>query len=148
MSIEFSTRPATTQDIGFARMTHHAAYRDVVIKQFGNFDKKIQDKFFADSWSDRAHEIFIFKSQPIGYESVEYLPDHIFVHELVILPEFQGLGIGSSFLRKLQAEARKKKIPIKLKVLKENSAKDFYQKLGFEVINSDDLHIKMKFNPA
>ena len=142
----FTTRLATIGDREFARKTHHAAYRDVVIKQFGSFDEKIQDQFFAESWNDRVHEIFMYNGESIGYESVEYLPEHIFVHELVLLPEFQGLRIGSLFLKKIQEEAKAKNVPVRLKVLKENSALEFYQKLGFKVTDSDEVHIKMEYH--
>jgi len=46
MEIVFSKRPATTADTEFARFTHHAAYHDVVVRQFGNFDERMQDNFF------------------------------------------------------------------------------------------------------
>ena len=36
-------RPATSSDTEFARISHHAAYRDVVRRQFGAWDEALQD---------------------------------------------------------------------------------------------------------
>lgn len=36
--LRITSRPATDADTDFARDVHHAAYRDVVIRQFGTWD--------------------------------------------------------------------------------------------------------------
>ena len=36
-------RPATSNDTEFARISYHAAYRDVVCRQFGAWDEALQD---------------------------------------------------------------------------------------------------------
>lgn len=50
-------RPATSSDTEFARTTHHAAYRDVVSRQFGAWDEALQDRLFEEKWMPDKCEI-------------------------------------------------------------------------------------------
>lgn len=145
--IKISKRQATNADTEFARSTHHAAYHDVIIRQFGNFDEKMQDDFFAKSWKPETHEILINNATDIGYYSVERSPEIIFLSELVLLPSTQGKGIGTKILEELVQESKAKNIPVKLQVLKENQAQHLYRKLGFKDTGITDTHIQMEFLP-
>lgn len=140
-------RPTTESDTEFARQVHHAAYHDVVVRQFGSWDEKMQDDFFARSWKPESHQTIYFDGKPCGYYSVEYKPDFIFARELVILPEYQGKGIGSKILKGLIEESKRKHVPIRLQVFKENKAQHLYRRLGFKDAESADAHIQMVFNP-
>lgn len=147
MAIKITKRPATEADTEFARKTHHVAYHDVIVRQFGVFDEKIQDEFFVKSWKPETYEILLSEGVKVGYSSIEHLPDYIFVHGLVLSPEFQGRGIGSKILKEVIEEAKKKNIPIRLQVLKENQAQHLYRRLGFRDIGLTDTHIQMEFDP-
>ena len=147
MENQITRRAATENDTEFARRTHHAAYHDVIVRQFGSFDEKAQDEFFAKGWNPETHEVLLRGNSEVGYCSIERFPDHILAHELVLSPEFQGRGIGSKILGELLDEARAKHIPIKLQVLKENREQYLYRKLGFKDAGSTDTHIEMEFNP-
>lgn len=148
MEAQITRRIATEADTEFARKTHHAAYHDVIVRQFGNFDEKMQDDFFAKSWKPETHEILLSDGAEAGYCFIEHFPDHIFAHELVLSLEFQGKGIGSNLLKEVIEEAKAKNIPVKLQVLKENQAQHLYRKLGFKDTGITDTHIEMEFNPS
>lgn len=139
-------RIATAADTEFARRAHHAAYHDVVVRQFGVFDEQVQDTFFTKSWKPEVYQILLDGEMRIGYCSVEDFLDHIRVHELVLLPEFQRQGIGSGILQEILAEAKAKNVPVSLEVLKESSAQYFYHKLGFKNIGSTETHVQMKYS--
>ncbi|MFA6502819.1 MAG: GNAT family N-acetyltransferase [Candidatus Paceibacterota bacterium] len=146
--IRFTKRKATEADREFVRRTHHAAYYGVVMRQFGSFDEKAQNGYFADSWKPEHHEILLNEAgQEVGYCSIERFHDHIRIHELVIAPEFQGRGVGTKVLQDVLEESRAKKIPVTLQVLKENEARHLYRKVGFKDAGETDTHIQMEFNP-
>lgn len=140
-------RPAESSDFEFARKTHHLAYHDVVLKQFDNWNEKMQDGFFERSWVPETHQIIYFDGVPAGYCSFINYPDHIFASELVILPEFQGKGIGSKLLSDLIKESDEKGIPIKLQVFKQNKAQELYRRLGYKDVEEEGTHIKMEYVP-
>jgi GNAT superfamily N-acetyltransferase len=144
---QLTKRAATDADTEFARKTHHVSYHDVIVKQFGDFDEKVQDDFFAKSWKPETHQILLYGNDECGYFSHEVFDDHIFAHELVLLPAFQGKGIGSRVLQELMEEAKAKGLPLRLQVLKENKAQHLYRKLGFKDAGLTDTHILMEFDP-
>lgn len=145
---EIKRQPAQSEDMEFAREVHHKAYHDTVVKQFGDWDEKMQDKFFESGWNNGLnHEIILCDNKPCGYCSFEETDDGLMLNELVILPEFQNRGIGSKFLKGKIDEAKTKRVSAKLQVLKANRAADLYERLGFVKTGETETHYKMEFNP-
>jgi GNAT superfamily N-acetyltransferase len=56
--------------------------------------------------------------------------------QLFILPAHQGQGVGRHLVENLIAEAAHAGLPIRLRVLRVNPARLFYEKLGFVVTES------------
>ena len=56
-----------------------------------------------------------------------------FINEISIVKEYQQKGIGRQILEEQLRENHQKGIRTVLQVFKENSAKEFYEKLGFKV---------------
>lgn len=148
MRVSITKRTATKADTDLAREIHHEAYHDVVLRQFGSWDEKLQDDFFNDDWEPSAHDIILADNEICGYTRIRREPDHIFLDELVFLPKFQGKGIGTSILKELIEESRRKKLPIRLGVFKENRAQELYRKLGFKNVGTTDTQFKMEWKTA
>jgi ribosomal protein S18 acetylase RimI-like enzyme len=142
-----TTRPVTSADYEFLCATHHEAYRDVTLRQFGVWDAAKQDEFFRASWDLGGLEVIVSDGTPCGYCQVEAGPDHTHVRELVLAPRFQRRGLGTSFLQQLQAHARTTGLPIRLGTLHQNHALRLYQRLGFEERSRTDTHVLMEWAP-
>ena len=140
-----SRRPATSQDTEYARTVHHRAYRDVCIRQFGHWDEGAQDGFFENVWSSMTHEILMRSGVKCGYICVEHRVDDVYVHELVLDPDFQSQGIGSDILRGVIEHARSRRIPVRLATLRMNRATDLYRRLGFRDVGLTETHIQMEW---
>lgn len=136
-------RPATSSDTEFARISHHAAYRDVVCRQFGAWDEALQDQLFKEKWIPDQFEIVLCDGNPCGFLSVEDHPDHIYISEIVIAPQFQGRGIGSRLLNEERQRGREAESPLRLQVLRENRAIELYRRLGFKEYGTTETHIRM-----
>lgn len=144
-TFDIQKRSAGEQDFEFARQTHHEAYRDVVERQFG-WDEKAQDNFFASTWATRPHEILLCNGEPCGYYALEKGNEFIQLHELTILPEYQGQGIGTRLLKEAIEMGKNNHVPVRLQVLKENTgAIDLYQRMGFKEVDETETHLKMEF---
>jgi diamine N-acetyltransferase len=64
------------------------------------------------------------------------------LHKIYILPEAQGKGIGKTLLDEVELVARKNQnTSVLLNVNKHNKAVDFYEKIGFKVIGTEDIDI-------
>jgi ribosomal protein S18 acetylase RimI-like enzyme len=141
-------RIARDDDAEVARRMHHAAYRDVVERQFGVWDEQRQDEFFADDWRSALFEMLSIDGEPIGYCAIEDRPEDIHVRELVIDPMHQGRGIGTALLRDTLDVARREQKPVVLGTLHANKAIELYTRLGFRQIESTATHVLMKWSPS
>ncbi len=65
---------------------------------------------------------------------------------LFVAPEFQKRGIGTQLLEKQLDEARHLNVPVRLQVLRENLARQLYERLGFIVTGKTETHYLMEWN--
>lgn len=64
------------------------------------------------------------------------------LHKIYILPEAQGKGVGNALIEKVVGLAKENQSEtISLNVNKFNKAVSFYKKMGFEVVEEEDLDI-------
>lgn len=132
-------------DYEFGRLVHHSVYRDVVTRQFGSWDEGVQNGFFKEGWNRAPHKIIIVDGVPAGVFSVAVNSEHVFLSELQILPEYQGRGLGSQIIKQQMQDAKSLKLPLRLQVLRENKAQQLYRRLGFDVTETTDIHVKMEW---
>lgn len=141
--------PATAENRELIHKIHDSAYHDVVVEQFGPWDQKLQDDFFEDSWSRPETQVIALGNTLCGYFCVVEQLEGPFVYELVIGPEFQGMGIGSLLLKQLQQKAGAQNKPVNLEVLHKNlRAKALYEKLGFIVTSQSETHFQMRWQSS
>lgn len=143
--LDVALRPVTVEDAAFAQEVHRAAYHDVVERQFGDWDDEMQAGFFQTAWDHPGFQITIYQNQLCGYFRQESLPDVTKIHEIVLFPAFQGKGIGSTILKRVQDQARYNHLPVLLQVLKANQAAKLYERLGFKITGTTDTHIFMEW---
>lgn len=141
-------REATPDDRDFAFATHYSAYKDVMTRQVptANYDK-LQAYYFAKIWVPERFKVILDNESPCGLLWVEDMSDCIFIHELVVTPESQGLGIGTKIINETIQESQIRNVPIKLDVLKENKARGLYERIGFVITGESDIHFHMQYTP-
>lgn len=140
-----TTRPATADDTAFACAVHHAAYREVVVAQYGVWDDGQQDQFFSKDWANAEFIILLADSVPCGYACVEQRADDVHVRELVVGPSWQNQGIGSTFLRSVMAAAAGRGVPVRLGTQHRNQAQRLYRRLGFVEIDRTATHVTLEW---
>ena len=144
--MDIAKRPAQYVDTDFARSAHHVAYRDVIVRQYGVWEEETQDEFFDNDWNPSEFEIILCDAVPCGYMRVEDRGNDIHVRELVILPSFQGKGIGSQILSDIIKRAKICQVPIRLRTQRANRAVELYLRLGFREVGRTETHILMEWN--
>jgi ribosomal protein S18 acetylase RimI-like enzyme len=93
----------------------------------------------------REKVLLTLKSRKIpSWLDIKRRREYFRICNLVIAPEFQGRGIGSSILDRIIRRARARKCSVKLSVLFENRAIGLYMKKGFVVIGKEGTHLNME----
>ena len=146
--VGLARRPATELDTAIARRVHHLAYRDVVVAQFGAWNEEVQDGFFADNWATAAFEMLIWDGEACGYACVEQRADDVHVRELVVTPDCQSRGIGTTVLRQAIETARNRSVPVVLGTFRANRAADLYRRLGFSEFGQTETHLLFRLEPT
>lgn len=80
----------------------------------------------------------------VGRLRVVRTTDRIFLAGIQILPNHQGQGIGTTVITRLLSEAARTKVPVELKVAKDNpDAERLYTRLGFRRDGEDGDDYRM-----
>ncbi|MDR6561884.1 MULTISPECIES: GNAT family N-acetyltransferase [unclassified Arcicella] len=86
--------------------------------------------------------IFSDNDKPVGFSGFEKKEKMIKLHKIYFLPETQGKGFGKMMIQEIVKVAQAENCDfIELNVNRNNKAKNFYEKLGFEVVNEIDINI-------
>ena len=146
--MRLSFRQATDADKSFLCALNRLAYEDVVLQQFGEWDEEFQTRHFEEKWQEQAFQIVRGGDEDIGVIWTEDEPTCINLREIILLPGFQNLGIGTYLLKQVIERAHSKRKPIQLTVLKANKAVDLYKRLGFRIIGEASVssHYLMRFD--
>ena len=90
--------------------------------------------------------IFMDNEKPVGFSGIEKIEKMIKLHKIYFLPETQGKGFGKIMIAEIVKIAQTENCGfIELNVNRNNKAKNFYEKLGFEVFKEVDVNIGNDF---
>jgi ribosomal protein S18 acetylase RimI-like enzyme len=94
---------------------------------------------------DKGHQFIIINEneKPVGFASYGETVSGIFkLHKIYILPSRQGKGAGRFAIEQIIADILPQGAKtLRLNVNRHNKAKNFYEKLGFEVAATEDIDI-------
>ena len=148
-------RPAASADEAFLETLYADTRRDELAifnwsreqeNAFFKMQFEMQNRAYRMQFPDAAHYIVEFDA-PVGRLIVERGEREIKLIDISLLSGFRNRGIGAFLLEKLKAEAAASEKTVFLRVLKTNdSAKRFYERLGFTVEEDADLHFGMRWH--
>ncbi len=142
-----SSRQVTQDDKEFVWQLSVLCFRDVVIRQFGQWDNDWQVANFDRHWCPEKCSIVLRDDAPVGILSTWRETEGMFLSQVLIHPDHQNQGIGSSLLRGVMAEAEAGGMPVRLQVLSENGrALSLYQRLGFAVSDTIEPYVRLEYN--
>ena len=124
---------ARPEDAEFLYRLTEETMRTYVEMTWGEWKEEMVRQFTRKAASDGSFDLIVFGGITVGALRVERLESHIQLDQMYISKPYQRQGIGTALVRDLIAEARSAKKPLRLRVLKPNPAKAFYERLGFVV---------------
>ena len=151
-----SLRPAESADEAFLETLYADMRRNELAifnwsreqeNAFFKMQFELQTRAYRMQFPNAAYYIIESDKTPVGRLIVERGEREIRLIDISLLAEFRSRGIGAFLLEKLKAEAAADGKSVFLRVLKTNaSAKRFYERLGFTVVEEADLHFAMRYH--
>ena len=144
---KLTLRKADPSDSEFAYRVKQAAFKEYVEK-VSRWDEDKQRQLHNRRFG--AHDFRVINSDgtEVGIMAMAVAPDCVKVHQLFLLPEHQGKGIGAACVIGIVEDAAASGIPVRLQVLKVNRrAAAFFQRLGFTKTGESDTHVSMERLP-
>jgi GNAT superfamily N-acetyltransferase len=139
-----SRRPATAGDLEFLYRLTRESLGPWVIQTFGPWDDAAQrERFFRETLVE-THEVVERDGEPIGCLCTSIQPGALKLHRVFLLPAAQGRGLGTALVREVMAAARARGLPLRLRVLRVNPARNLYERLGFRVTGETETHFEME----
>jgi GNAT superfamily N-acetyltransferase len=145
---EWQLRPASPEDRDFLLRLHHAAFRESVEALWG-WDEAEQERVFDEHLARPVtRRVIQVGDEDVGELSVEERADEHVLASILILPAWQGWGIGSAILDGLLERASAGGKPLTLRVLVTNPrARRLYERKGFRVTRTTETHVYMRAEP-
>ena len=137
-------RKATLGDREFAQKINHQTMKGYVEDLFGEWNVTYQDDRFTRYFKPEGTWVIMRQDLGVGWLKRRETDEEIHLAEIYIAPTHQGLGIGTQILRDLKLEARSKGKFVSLGVLKNNPARQLYEREGFHVIGENNYKLFME----
>ena len=141
-------RLTTQADEAFAFHVRETTMRDYVIETWGVWNAEEARAQINENIRSLKSKIIVIDGHDAGVLRVEEFDTHIFLDQLWILPEFQGQGFGRVILRQILEKAKSGGLPLRLWVLRVNPAREFYERMGFKVIEQTQASLHMECAPS
>lgn len=147
MGTNVALRNASPNDAEFVLRVIETTMRGYVVAVWGLWNEAAVFEEAHAMCSDGKAQIIELDGAAIGVLLVERHTTHIELEQLFVLPAPQSRGVGTFLVRGLMKEAQQSKVPLRLRVLAPNPAKNFYEKLGFVVVDTTAEHFFMEYQP-
>lgn len=83
-----------------------------------------------------------------GRMLVDRQPECIRVMDIAVLAVYRNRGVATEALRRLQADAARGSLPVRLRVMKNSAAERLYLRLGFKTVSSGEISHEMEWLPV
>jgi ribosomal protein S18 acetylase RimI-like enzyme len=137
-------RPANEGDREFLETLDRQVLGTYAMRQFGWDDQELRTRIRQDIRPE-LRELILVDGRPVGSLWIEDLGTALVIDHIALAPEAQGRGIGTSIIRRVQAQATSTGVGVRLSVLRVNPARAFYERLGFRVVAEDDHRLTMQW---
>lgn len=138
--INYDLRQATMEDKEFVYNLKKLVLKDYIDEIWG-WDEDYQRKDFEVCYNPANNKIITCNNSDIGIVEASKDSDEIHIIEIAILPEYQGMGIGTKVLKQIIDNSKARDKRVKIGCFKINiEAKKLYLKLGFKVVEETKTH--------
>ena len=146
--VQIDLLPCSPDDGDFVFRVTEEAMRAYVEEAFGSWDADLQRQRSVESFDPATYRLIVIDDVRAGILVVEDRPSDVFLAKIFLLPAFQRQGVGSVLIRRLIARATAERKPLRLRVLRVNTAaRRLYSRLGFTLTHSTADHDYLEHRP-
>jgi ribosomal protein S18 acetylase RimI-like enzyme len=106
-----------------------------------------QHQYYIDQYPNANFQVILRDGQPVGRLYINRREDEIRIIDIALLPNFRGQGIGSFLMESILSEAAQHNKTVTLHVEQYNPAMQFYERLGFRLVEDKGVYCFMKWTP-
>jgi GNAT superfamily N-acetyltransferase len=107
-----------------------------------------QHQWYTEQYEGASFDVILLDGQPAGRLYVARWASEIRIVDIALLPQHRNLGIGSSLLTDLMAEATAAQKPLSIHVERFNPALRLYQRIGFVPVADKGVHLLLQWSPT
>lgn len=107
-----------------------------------------QRRSYRNDLPDAEYSVIRCDGTAAGRLILDRTPEEIHVVDIALLPDFRGQGIGSTLMKAIMEEAAHSAKTVDLHVERFNPALRWYESLGFSVVDSGPIYLKMAWRPG
>jgi ribosomal protein S18 acetylase RimI-like enzyme len=141
----FQLRPACSADFRFAWSLYRDLMKPLTEELLGRWNETGQKSLIELALTQEGTSIIVIDGSDVGWLHVGDSSDAIYLGQLYLAPELQNRGIGTAIVTELRDKARTAGKALTLDVMKNNRARFFYERLGFQVIGQSEHKLKMRW---
>jgi len=141
--MNYSLRSALESDLESMMRIAHEGLRPHLEPSSG-WDEQSHQEAFKRHFEPTKISIILIDDHEVGYFKTERTNDYSFLEGIYIGNKYRNKGLGSRVIQDLISELSTESIPLRLKVLRKNPAKQLYDRLGFVTISETDEHFTME----
>jgi ribosomal protein S18 acetylase RimI-like enzyme len=144
----FALEPLTAEDFDFRYRVYAVTIRPY-LETFVDWDDAQHEEMIRSNLLESGnHFAILVNGERVGIAQIEETADLLALHQLEILPDYQGAGIGSAVVRSLMQRACAQAKPVELSVFLLNTgARSLYERLGFHVVSESHRDAQMRYVP-
>lgn len=142
----WTLRPAAEDDFDFLFRVKREALGEYIAATWGWDEDDQRERARAEprAWPT---QVIVAGGEDAGVLQVDRRGSELYVTNILLLPAFQGRGLGTAILRGLMDEAAWDGVPVTLQVLRANPrARALYERLGFVVTAGTAEHFAMRWD--
>ena len=106
-----------------------------------------QHTYYMEQFPGSTFDLILEDGEPIGRLYVDRRRDEIRLIDIALMPEKRRSGIGGRLMRQVLDEAEGAGLPVQIHVERYNPALALYRRLGFEVVEDQQVYYLMKWTP-
>ena len=140
-SIHLALALATEDDFEALLSVRMAAMRES-LQRLHRFSPQRARERLSRAFEPAHTRHILLAGERVGFVVLLPQADHLVLDHLYVVPQAQGLGVGSWVMGRVLVEADRLGLPVRVTALRLSDANSFYKRLGFELQHESawDLH--------